>query len=126
MEKKRKMIRLKNQGQSTVEYLLVVVVASFLVLSLAVYMNPKLSSTLSNLEDVVAAKIRGGELVAHYKGGSGGSGAGASAEKGGGADMGGSEGDLGEGGAGGGAGGSSSRPGMTDLDEESGGKKGAR
>ncbi|MBI3018281.1 MAG: hypothetical protein HYY61_00065, partial [Deltaproteobacteria bacterium] len=76
MKERGKMLRLENQGQnqgqSTVEYLLVTAVVSFFVLSLAVYMNPKLSSMLSNMEDIVAAKIRGGELVAHYKGGAGG------------------------------------------------------
>jgi len=122
MEKKRKIIRLKNQGQSTVEYLLVVVVASFFVLSLAVYMNPKLSSMLSNMEDVVAAKIRGGELVAHYKGGAGGA---AGGQRVGGVEKG-KEGESQEGGeetSGGGGlvgGVPSARPQVTDLEEDAG------
>ena len=113
------MIEMKNQGQSTVEYLLVIAVASFFVLSLAVYMNPKLSSMLSDMEDVVAAKIRGGEWVSHYKGGAGGGGA--SVTKGEGSEAGSDEGAAGEGGAGGIASGtSSSHPEMTDLDKDSG------
>lgn len=120
------MIRIKNQGpkklgQSTVEYLLVITVASFFVLSLAVYMNPKLSSMLSQMEDIVAAKIRGGELVTHYKGGAGGGGAGetlASAKgEGGGSERGG-EGEGSEG-VGSGVGSISSRPDMGDLEEGS-------
>ena len=120
------MVRVKNQGQSTVEYLLVVAVASFFVLSLAVYMNPKLTSMLSGLEDVVAAKIRGGELVAHYKGGAG-KGETLASAKGSGEGSTTHEGEAGsESGGGGGGGGSiASRPDMGDLEEGSSkGKKG--
>ncbi len=119
------MLRTKNQGQSTVEYLLVVTVASFFVLSLWVYMDPRLSSMLSNMEDIVAAKIRGGELVSHYKGGAGAGGGGGEttdlAEKGGEAQGSAEEGGTEEKGAGERAEGiSSPRLGVSDLGEDSG------
>ena len=58
---------MKNQGQSTTEYLLVVGLASFFVLVFAAQMNPRFSALLGSLEDVVASKIAGGKLISHYK-----------------------------------------------------------
>lgn len=57
----------KSQGQSTVEYLLVTMLASVFVLVLAVQLSPSLKDRLQQLEDILVAKIQGGKLLTHAK-----------------------------------------------------------
>lgn len=114
----------KNQGQSTVEYVLMVGLAIFTVSSLGLYFAPEGSPfdrALDTVKEQIISRVAGGKLVSHYKkdalpaGQSGGPGAFPSGS-------GGSEGQTahlgGSGSAGGGMGGNA---GATDISQAQGG-----
>jgi len=58
-----KIFKKKNQGQSTVEYMLVILLASVLVLILALQFSRPFKETLSRFEDQLVAKLEGGKLL---------------------------------------------------------------
>lgn len=55
----------KNQGQSTTEYLLLIAVATFFAVSFAMYFSPGFKVYIEELENRVAEKIAGGQLLTH-------------------------------------------------------------
>lgn len=57
----------KNQGQSTLEYLLMVMVGTFLVFSLGAIFIPGFQEGLDQIKQTLIVKMSGGTLIAHYK-----------------------------------------------------------